>query len=89
MSGRARADAGHIVYTGTHDTGGRNAPQVETENAYATECACVYTRSSWTCSRDPSAHAAIERVISEQGRIDVLMQLRDMSIARRTSPRRH
>jgi NAD(P)-dependent dehydrogenase (short-subunit alcohol dehydrogenase family) len=73
MSARALADAGHIVYASMRDTGGRNAPQVEAVNTYASERGVRLHAIELDVQSQPSADAALERVIAEQGRIDVLM----------------
>lgn len=73
MSARALADAGHVVYASMRDSGGRNAPQVEAVNAYATERGVHLRAIELDVQSQASADAAIERVIAEQGRIDVLM----------------
>jgi NAD(P)-dependent dehydrogenase (short-subunit alcohol dehydrogenase family) len=73
MSARALADAGHVVYASMRDTGGRNAPQVAAVNAYASERGVRLHAIELDVQSQPSADAALERVIGEQGRIDVLM----------------
>jgi NAD(P)-dependent dehydrogenase (short-subunit alcohol dehydrogenase family) len=73
MSARALADAGHIVYASMRDTGGRNAPQVDAVNTYARERGVRLHAIELDVQSQPSADAALERVIAEQGRIDVLM----------------
>ncbi|MCU0119959.1 SDR family oxidoreductase [Pseudomonas sp. B2M1-30] len=73
MSVRALADSGHVVYASMRDTSGRNAPQVEAVNAYATEHGVHLRALELDVQSQPSAEAAIECVIAEQGRIDVLM----------------
>lgn len=72
MSACALADAGHIVAS-MRDTGGRNAPRVEAVNAYATERGVHLRAIELDVQSQPSTDVAIERVIAEQGHIDVLM----------------
>jgi NAD(P)-dependent dehydrogenase (short-subunit alcohol dehydrogenase family) len=73
MSARALADAGHIVYAGMRDSSGRNAPQVEAANTYATEHAVRLHPLELDVQSQASADAAIARIVAEQGRVDVLM----------------
>lgn len=73
MSARALADAGHIVYASMRDTGGRNAPQVDAAARYATERGVRLHSIELDVQSQPSADAALGRVMAEQGRIDVVM----------------
>jgi NAD(P)-dependent dehydrogenase (short-subunit alcohol dehydrogenase family) len=73
MSARALADAGHTVYAGMRDSVGRNAPQVEAANTYATEHRVHLHAVELDVQSQTSADAALERIIAAQGRLDVLM----------------
>ena len=73
MSARALADAGHTVYAGMRDSSGRNAPGVDAAKTYATEHGVRLHAIELDVQSQTSADAALERVIAEQGRLDVLM----------------
>ena len=73
MSARALADAGHAVYASMRDTAGRNAPQVEAVDAYAKERDVQLRAIELDVQSQPSADAAIERIVAEQGRLDVVI----------------
>jgi NAD(P)-dependent dehydrogenase (short-subunit alcohol dehydrogenase family) len=73
LSARALARAGHTVYAGMRDTGGRNAPQVEAAAAYAGEHGVDLRTVELDVSSQESADAAIERIVAEQGRLDVVV----------------
>jgi NAD(P)-dependent dehydrogenase (short-subunit alcohol dehydrogenase family) len=73
MSARALADAGHTVYAGMRDSVGRNAPQVEAANTYATEHGVHLYALELDVQSQTSADAALERIIAAHGRLDVLM----------------
>lgn len=73
MSARALADAGHSVYAGMRETGGRNAPQVEAAAEYARQHGVKLQAIELDVQSQSSADAAIARVMTEQGRIDVVL----------------
>jgi NAD(P)-dependent dehydrogenase (short-subunit alcohol dehydrogenase family) len=73
MSARALADAGHTVYAGMRDSVGRNAPQVEAANTYASEHGVHLHAVELDVQSQTSADAALERIIAAHGRLDVLM----------------
>ena len=73
LSARALARAGHTVYAGMRDTGGRNAPQVEAAAAYAREHGADLRTVELDVSSQDSADAAIERIVADQGRLDVVV----------------
>ncbi|GLY39087.1 short-chain dehydrogenase/reductase [Amycolatopsis sp. NBRC 101858] len=73
LSARALARAGHTVYAGMRDTGGRNAPQVEAAAAFAREHGADLRSVELDVSSQDSADAAIERIVAEQGRLDVVV----------------
>lgn len=73
LSARALAGAGHTVYAGMRNTGGRNAPQVEAATAYAKEHSVDLRSVELDVSSQDSADAAIESIVAEQGRLDVVV----------------
>jgi NAD(P)-dependent dehydrogenase (short-subunit alcohol dehydrogenase family) len=73
LSARALARAGHTVYAGMRDTGGRNAPQVEAAAAYAREHGADLRTVELDVSSQDSADAAIERIVADHGRLDVVV----------------
>jgi len=73
MSARALADSGHVVYASMRATAGRNAPQVEAVDAYAKECGVNLRAIELDVQSQPSADAAVERIVAEQGRVDVVI----------------
>ncbi len=73
LSARALASAGHTVYAGMRDTQGRNAPQVDALLAYAAGNEVNLHAVELDVQSEISAQHAVDRVIAEQGRIDVLI----------------
>ena len=73
MSARALADAGHTVYASMRDTVGRNAAQVEVVDAYAADRNVRLQAIELDVQSQLSADAAIERIVDEQGRLDVVI----------------
>lgn len=73
MSARALAEAGHTVYAGMRDMNGRNAPQVDALNAYAAEKGLRLHAVELDVQSQPSVDAAVQRILAEEGRIDVLV----------------
>jgi len=73
LSARALARAGHTVYAGMRDTGGRNAPQVDAAAAFAREHGADLRTVELDVSSQESADAAIERIVADQGRLDVVV----------------
>lgn len=73
MSARALADAGHAVYASMRDTAGRNAPQVGAVDAYARDRNVQLRAIELDVQSQPSADTAIERIVAEQGRLDVVI----------------
>lgn len=73
MSARALADAGHIVYASMRDTAGRNALPAEAVKAYADEHGVQLRAIELDVQSQPSADAAVDHIIAEQGRIDVVL----------------
>src|SRR5258708_15621708 len=73
LAARALADAGHTVYASMRETTGRNAPQVEAVNAYASGQQVDLRAVDLDVASDDSAKAAIAKVIADNGRLDVLI----------------
>jgi NAD(P)-dependent dehydrogenase (short-subunit alcohol dehydrogenase family) len=73
LSARALARAGHTVYASMRDTAGRNAPQVQAARRFADENNVDLRTIELDVSSQSSADAAIEKIISEEKRLDVLI----------------
>jgi NAD(P)-dependent dehydrogenase (short-subunit alcohol dehydrogenase family) len=73
LAARALGEAGHSVYAGIRDTGGRNAPQVETLALWASETGADVRALELDVQSDRSVTGAVETVLGERGRIDVLV----------------
>ena len=73
MSARALADSGHTVYAGIRDSAGRNAPAVRDAKQYAAQHDVDLRTVELDVTSQDSVDAAVETVISEQGRLDVLV----------------
>lgn len=73
MSARALADAGHIVYASMRATEERNAARVEDVKRYAGEHGVDLRAVELDVQAQSSVDAAIQRIIDEQGRLDVVM----------------
>ena len=74
MTARALARAGHTVYAGMRDTAGRNAPAVADAAAFAAEQTRVDLRTvELDVADQDSVDAAIDRVVAEAGRLDVVV----------------
>ncbi len=69
MSARALADAGHTVYAGMRDTAGRNRQPAADFDAYAATAHSV----EMDVSDQGSVDAAIDRIVAEAGRLDVVV----------------
>ena len=74
LTAEALAEAGHTVYA-SHAR--RRRPQRgecrRDGRDFRTATASICAPSSSTCSRRPSANAAVEQIIAESGRIDVMV----------------
>ena len=70
---RALADAGHTVYAGMRETAGRNAPAVAELAAYAREHGVDLRAVEMDVGDQASVDAAVERIIAEAGRLDVVV----------------
>ena len=73
LSARALARAGHTVYAGMRATEGRNAPQVAAAAEYAREHDVDLRSIELDVAGQESADAAIEAIVAEHGRLDVVM----------------
>jgi NAD(P)-dependent dehydrogenase (short-subunit alcohol dehydrogenase family) len=73
LAARALARAGHIVYASMRDTTGRNAPQVEAARKFAAENNVDLRTVELDVASQSSADAAIQKIVNEEGRLDVLI----------------
>lgn len=73
LTARALADAGHIVYAGMRDVGGRNANAATEAKQYSTGHGVDLRTVELDVSSDESAQRAVRTVVAEQGRLDVLI----------------
>ena len=67
LAARALADAGHTVYASMRDLANRNAPQAAAARAYANEHGVDLRPIELDVASEPSANAAIERIVAEHG----------------------
>jgi len=70
---RALARAGHTVYAGMRETTGRNAPAVAELGTFGEENGVDVHAVELDVQSQSSADAAIELIIAEQGRLDVVV----------------
>jgi NAD(P)-dependent dehydrogenase (short-subunit alcohol dehydrogenase family) len=73
MTVRGLADAGHTVYAGMRDLTGRNAPAASDAAEYARSHSVQLRTVELDVSSQESVDSAIASVVSEAGRIDVLV----------------
>jgi NAD(P)-dependent dehydrogenase (short-subunit alcohol dehydrogenase family) len=73
LSARALADVGHTVYAGMRDMTGRNAAQAAEAKQYAREHDVDLRTIELDVSSQDSVDAAVATIITEQGRLDVLL----------------
>lgn len=73
LTARALADAGHTVYAGMRDVAGRNATAANDAKQYSTEHGVDLRSVELDVSSDTSANEAVQTVLSEAGRLDVLV----------------
>jgi NAD(P)-dependent dehydrogenase (short-subunit alcohol dehydrogenase family) len=77
LTARALADAdggtGSTVYAGMRDTTGRNAPQVHAANDYSARHGADLRAIELDVNVQDSVDAAVQQILGEQGRIDVLI----------------
>jgi NAD(P)-dependent dehydrogenase (short-subunit alcohol dehydrogenase family) len=73
LTAHALAKAGHIVYASMRETKGRNAPQVEVAKRFAAENRVDLRTIELDVSSQESVDAAIRQIVSENGRLDVVI----------------
>ncbi|WP_033292667.1 SDR family oxidoreductase [Amycolatopsis jejuensis] len=73
LTARALADAGHTVYAGMRDVAGRNATAAADAARYSATHGVDLRHVELDISTDASARQAVDAVLSEQGRLDVLV----------------
>src|ERR1700720_1221052 len=73
LAARALARAGHTVYASMRETTGRNAPQVKEVEKYAAEHGVDLRPIELDVSSEKSCDAAIQEIISKDGRLDVVI----------------
>lgn len=73
LAARALADAGHTVYASMRETQGRNAPQVEAVEKYATEHGVDLRAIELDVSSQDSANQAIQTIVAQSDRLDVVI----------------
>jgi NAD(P)-dependent dehydrogenase (short-subunit alcohol dehydrogenase family) len=73
LTARALADAGHIVYAGMRDLNGRNTAAASDVKQYATEHNVELRPVELDISSDESSRQAVNTVVNETGRLDVLV----------------
>jgi NAD(P)-dependent dehydrogenase (short-subunit alcohol dehydrogenase family) len=73
MTAQALARAGHTVYASMRETTGRNAPQAAEVRKYATDHGVDLRPIELDVSSQPSVDAAIEKIVAENGRLDVVI----------------
>ncbi|MCE6076831.1 SDR family oxidoreductase [Agrobacterium vitis] len=73
LTARQLALAGHTVYAGMRGTDGRNAPAVADAQSFATEHNVDLRSVELDVSSDASVEAGIAKIISDAGRLDVIM----------------
>ncbi|MFF9675839.1 SDR family oxidoreductase [Streptomyces eurythermus] len=73
LTARAVADGGDTVYAGMRHTTGRNAPAVRAAADHATEHKVDLRTVELDVTSQESVDSAVARILSEHGRIDVLI----------------
>jgi NAD(P)-dependent dehydrogenase (short-subunit alcohol dehydrogenase family) len=73
LTARSLADTGSIVYAGMRETIGRNAPQVQAAVDYSIQHGVDLRAIEMDVNSQESVDVAIQQVITEHGRIDVLI----------------
>lgn len=73
LTARALARSGHTVYAGMRSTTGRNASQVEQARAFSKEHGVDLRSVELDVQSDASVKAAVEQIVAECGRIDVVI----------------
>ncbi len=73
LTARRLAEAGHTVYATMRDTTGRNAPHVDEARRFAAEKKVDLRTAELDVSSQESADRAVEQVLKEVGRLDVVI----------------
>ena len=73
MTARALAQAGHTVYASMRETQGRNAPRVAEIALWSKDNAADLRTVELDVQSDDSARAAIDAVLKDAGRLDVIV----------------
>src|SRR5829696_5493437 len=73
LTARALARAGHTVYASMGETNGRNKPQVEPVQKYATDNRVDLRTIELDVSSEQSCEAAINGIVGQHGRLDVVI----------------
>lgn len=73
LMSHALAKAGHTVYASMRDTAGRNKPQVEEAANFAKENNVDLRTIELDVSSEDSVNTSIQKIISENGRLDVVI----------------
>jgi NAD(P)-dependent dehydrogenase (short-subunit alcohol dehydrogenase family) len=73
LTARRLAEAGHTVYATMRETGRRNAKQVEAARKFAAEKNVDLRIAELDVSSQESADRAVRQVLSEAGRLDVII----------------
>ncbi len=73
LSARALADDGNTVYAGIRETAGRNANRVAEAREYAEKHGVDLRTVEMDVSSQESVDAAVEKIIEESGRLDVVV----------------
>ncbi|WP_141434271.1 SDR family oxidoreductase [Bacillus sp. 03113] len=73
LTARTLSKAGHIVYAGMRETSGRNAPQVEAVNNFASEHRVNIKAIEMDVNSQNSVDSAVREILAENGHIDVLI----------------
>ncbi|MFC5265019.1 SDR family oxidoreductase [Kribbella qitaiheensis] len=73
LTAHALADAGHTVYAGMRDVAGRNAAAAAEAKQYSDEHNVNLRTVELDVSSDESTRQAVQTVLAEQGKLDVLI----------------
>lgn len=73
LAARALATAGHIVFAGIRDTGGRNSGKVDDAKAFAALNNAQLNAVELDVTSDESTRLAVEGVFASHGRIDCII----------------
>lgn len=73
LTAHALADAGHTVYAGMRDLGGRNAAAAAEAKQYSDQHNVDLRAVELDVSSDESTHQAVQTVLAEQGHLDVVI----------------